>query len=998
NISHFCHEIGHALGLMHSYNSDIIEIGHFDFLDDVYGTCPEPAMMGGPSPCNCTPPPGYVCYLKASCFLNAFPSGHPFMSGNPEKSTYISPKQAGKMHRNLCLIDNNFAFTKNLHKYVLEEYSAALPYNITADETWDFTIKMYQDIVVKPGATLTITCTVRMPREGKIIVEPGGKLVVDGGTITCAHDGFWQGIEVHGNSSLSQFTNQQGEVLIKNQAVIEHARYAVALWKRNSFSTTGGYVRAYNSTFKNNETDVEALFYSNDYNGNHYANKTFFSNVEFIWNSEFRASIPRPHVALCLVDGIVFTGCTFADFRDPFTFNEQCMGIASLDAKYKVTARCTAPVIGGCSGPIDVPGSEWDPTLFENLYYGIYSSNAFNNYTINVDRCLFRDNGYGVQMVGLLSSVVTRSKFEFTDNPAHFATSSAMHGIHAVNSKMLTIEENEFLDIAPLAPLAHGFGSLGVVCSDLGEQNERVYKNTFSEITYANFTQGKNRSSTTVPKGLTGLEFPCNSNINNRFDHKIKKTLWGVEGPNYGVKKTSGSPSKPVGTTFSADPGNVFTNEDYSNSSHFPVTYWHYTSQTPDDYNTSFVSMFPTSSLPSCPSTLTDYPGGLHKLTPANKAALQSEFENLNAMIADKEAEYATYSLNETETDAILTANANLTPGNKHDFKALLESYSPYLTTEILFAVSAHHPSEFPHPWLKDVLVANIDGVTPELLTYLAEKPHPMPAPFREDVANAVSTVYTSRTVLESEISQLYADRSFAASRIITGEEQDTIDVDEDTLRYWLTRNQGYLYQEEIIDSYLQEKNFTRATEEVKLLNEKLATFPVEIREEVSSFIKLKEWLIPVVKKTGSIAQLKEEELEFLRDIALNGKGTAQYQAQNILCFFYRECTPYPVEDLDPRVAEMNQSTAIVNESMPSVLMVYPNPSSQWMHISLSHNINVENTEIIMTDLSGRVVYQTMMATNSITLNTNSIDNGIYLVNVKQNNKLIGTQKVVIQK
>ena len=31
----------------------------------------------------------------------------------------------------------------------------------------------------------------------------------------------------------------------------------------------------------------------------------------------------------------------------------------------------------------------------------------------------------------------------------------------------------------------------------------------------------------------------------------------------------------------------------------------------------------------------------------------------------------------------------------------------------------------------------------------------------------------------------------------------------------------------------------------------------------------------------------------FLRNLSSSGAGTAKYQAQNILCFFYNECDPY---------------------------------------------------------------------------------------------------------
>ena len=77
--------------------------------------------------------------------------------------------------------------------------------NIAASETWDFDIQMYEDIIVKTGNTLTIKCKLWMAKEGKIKIEKGAKLVVDGGEInTWSKTGLWKGIEVDGNSSQNQ--------------------------------------------------------------------------------------------------------------------------------------------------------------------------------------------------------------------------------------------------------------------------------------------------------------------------------------------------------------------------------------------------------------------------------------------------------------------------------------------------------------------------------------------------------------------------------------------------------------------------------------------------------------------------------------------------------------------------------------------------------------------------------------------------------------------------
>ncbi|MBO4654363.1 MAG: S8 family serine peptidase, partial [Bacteroidales bacterium] len=84
------------------------------------------------------------------------------------------------------------------------------------------------DLIIDSLATLTITDTLYIAGGHNIIVRPGGKLIVNGGTLTNACDGeMWQGIIVEGHASLPQLPALQGSVILNN-ATIENARNAIA--------------------------------------------------------------------------------------------------------------------------------------------------------------------------------------------------------------------------------------------------------------------------------------------------------------------------------------------------------------------------------------------------------------------------------------------------------------------------------------------------------------------------------------------------------------------------------------------------------------------------------------------------------------------------------------------------------------------------------------------------------------------------------------------------
>ena len=67
---------------------------------------------------------------------------------------------------------------------------------ITATTTWDEPKHLIDNVLVKSGSTLTITDTVEINGGIKIMIEPGAKLVVDGGTLTKYCNARWQGIQV----------------------------------------------------------------------------------------------------------------------------------------------------------------------------------------------------------------------------------------------------------------------------------------------------------------------------------------------------------------------------------------------------------------------------------------------------------------------------------------------------------------------------------------------------------------------------------------------------------------------------------------------------------------------------------------------------------------------------------------------------------------------------------------------------------------------------------
>lgn len=129
--------------------------------------------------------------------IDAFPDGCPVpydekKTNNIMNTGYwsntLTPLQIGRVHRT--------AFLGQMGKYMypvlpLHRY----PWVVDSNQTFDFTIRMFQNIHIKKGKILRVKCLLEMPPGGKIVIEKGGRLIVDGGSITAYDDkSTWEGV------------------------------------------------------------------------------------------------------------------------------------------------------------------------------------------------------------------------------------------------------------------------------------------------------------------------------------------------------------------------------------------------------------------------------------------------------------------------------------------------------------------------------------------------------------------------------------------------------------------------------------------------------------------------------------------------------------------------------------------------------------------------------------------------------------------------------------
>ncbi len=183
------HEIGHSLGLSHTWRAN-------DGCDD---TPLNPGCYGPyDPPCNGVTTNNVMDYNACSCAL--------------------TPCQLGKVHY-------NFWKENSLQRQVLIEdwceYHWDKKIIIHRDETVEFNQgrDLLGDIEIQEGATLIIRCQVSLPSGARIIIKPTGKLILDGGVITNRCGDQWEGIEMWRSKKFDTV----GEVIWGNGGYIQNA-------------------------------------------------------------------------------------------------------------------------------------------------------------------------------------------------------------------------------------------------------------------------------------------------------------------------------------------------------------------------------------------------------------------------------------------------------------------------------------------------------------------------------------------------------------------------------------------------------------------------------------------------------------------------------------------------------------------------------------------------------------------------------------------------------
>lgn len=836
---------------------------------------------------------------------------------------------------------------------------------ITQNTVWAEDRTLTENLVVKQGYTLIIQGDVYIEANKKIIVEDGAKLVVDGAKLTNYCGTYWNGIELWGNSNLTQSPTNQGILETKNGAVIEYARSAINTLKVNGisidWSKTGGIVKCTNTTFRNNARSCQYLYYHSQHPfiaGVEIPNQGRFVDCEFIWDDEVLPGPISPAVTMFHVNGVQFAGCTFEDLRTGVTVNDRASGIFSLDAGFKVRGRDLGAPTPFPIAPLhwfDVAQTDYKENLFKDLRYGIHVMNYGTFSSVVVDQSRFLNNSYGVQLDAVDDAIITRNWFEFNDQAP--AGMTAMYELSFRESNAYKVEGNDFKKVS------NPWGAAGTLVENSGPSSNEVYRNRYDGVNVGNWGRGFNSNDQSNLAGSTGLQWLCNENANGYFDLLNNIPFYDPSLNGEGVRLLQGNPETSAGNKFSTSitPGGPDRHLYHEDQDLMGYYYSPFDLQEFPTEVTGLVTYDDAVFENQCASSFvsTIYINSSNFLNASALSAIQTRLNTINQEVALKTAELEALIL--AGDDASLHALVqNLNNSNKNDVKNILLEESPYLSMSLLEELGLKQPSLFPHSWYKKIIDSNIEVARDEsFMEFLSTKPYPLPIGMYNQIKENRFFEFTERGEKELVILTLNDEREVLMNLLISDAMAGDDEVNWNDVKQLIINRDHLECKRQVVDYHMGREEISSCCTILDLLELELASYKMErVKQELEDFIFFKRYLLSITVNTGIVKKLQTAEIAQLEYMADNFEGKAKRQARNILCFYEGMC-----EEIDYEIPaetsngnkSMGPSQWKVDENAPlQELTIVPNPNNGEFLLGVPEGCSIETVSIV--DITGRQI------------------------------------------
>lgn len=762
----------------------------------------------------------------------------------------------------------------NLLPTTLPNYSNI---TITGSPTWSGIKHINGDIIIPYSTTLTLTGKVYMSPNSQVIVEPGGKLIIDGGEITSSCSGFWGGVYIAGTSNQEQTLQHQGWLEMKNGGTISNARDGITTSNIDPISgewisgTRGGVFKLNGAVFRNNRRDIQMLRYPYSINQKVHYNCQI-DNTQFIRDESFAIETMLPSITMWDVHGVRIKGCEFSN-QNQSTFKNDGGGIYAINSLFKVHES-----LQGVS-------------IFEGQSEAIRSNNyclpLMRDGEIEVRNCLFSNNIHGVYLSGTLLSSIVKNRIQVPNlaipsipNPPN---QPAHYGIYMDMCPSFDVRQN-FLKTDGINGAVT---TVGIVAHNSGSNSNNIYKNELDGFTVALEAIGDNRNSS----NLHGLFYQCNtigSTNSSSVNGWTNTTSYGNEedifitadasllSPSTGIAENHGFATG----NYAMLPHNLFKNttlghqiENLSKNAHN----YHFPEAVPSvDPNSVYDIVEFQHGVPGYDwlSYCVDKPDAITLSTPT----LLSDITSLKTALASDISLRNQY-LNGGNSPAleaqILFAN---TQDEYQNLYVDLMGMSPYVDEHMLMELI--QIDDYPELALRNIMIANPHGArNPEIWDLLVNRIPQLSQQTLDDIQAEQQTI-TAFDVLQMNIALSSQNLEYSKNMLLRKYLLD-YETSEASMMSFLNNEDDPTFLYMLVEEKILKNELT-------LANNVLNSIPnvCELTEQEQLEYNGMSTLINILINVGnerSYDELNQSEITTLENIVLNGYGLAVAKAVALL-------------------------------------------------------------------------------------------------------------------
>jgi hypothetical protein len=839
------------------------------------------------------------------------------------------------------------------------------------EETWDTQRYLpYKVITVKDGAVLTITADVFLDENAKIIVERKGKLIVDGGRITCSC-GMWKGIEVWGDPTRQSTSSYQGWVVIQNEGTIENAEIGIRTVKvvedggegLIDLAFAGGIVQTVNANFINNKEAIR--FFKYPATGYTHQNTSFINTTRFESNENYiGSSNPSYFVYLNDINKVSFKACEFINNTEQTYFQS---GIYSINSQFYVEGN--------------LQGSSYQNTIFDNLNYGVYAMATNSNRFADIRHTDFDLNFRGLYISGITNARVTSNNFK-TNAP--FSPIGG-YGMYLNSSTGYWVEDNDFKHEGITKT------GVGLIVNNSGTRTNEIYSNRFSNLSLGISAQEQNCE---LPGGTPrGLQILCNNFDICTADVLVprpRNSGWGIAG-NQGY--SSSNPTAMAGNLFYI-PGPANGDfDDINNQGRF-VTYYYplntdYTDTKPidltDHYPYNTVTLIPAEVDPEEGwTTENGCPPGIESGGGRSSGELKSLIEESESKIDSTES-LLSMLVDGGNTDVLQEdVEYSFPPEAMAIYTELIEN-SPYLSDTVV-STAIEKEEVLPAAMIRDVMVANPHTAkSDELMTRLDERWTPLPEYMKEQILLGKNIV-SIKEKTESKLGRFKLEKAKAINELERIYRRDSISGIDSLANLYSSDND---LESKYKLAFLSIGQGAWSTGMAILAN-----IPEEYElspEENAEYEQMVEYSGLISSLQG--AQPDSTAMTELFGIMESEQGSASMYALNTLidlgAIEYEETIEMPEMLKSASVTGLGPDINSNFNDEPSLLKVMPNPAKDYILVEYSLEMKPQEATIEISDVGGKPVYAVQVANmkDQITIGTRIWKRGVYIAVLKLNGK-----------